>query len=65
MTDSNLIKKIYDMTQRSMGYVQTNVFKETLRQLVHIFGNIYFLDSNNSKTVKRVNKRSIFIEYSQ
>lgn len=50
MTDSNLIKKIYDMTQRSMGYVQTNVFKETLRQLVHIFGNIYFLDSNNSKT---------------
>jgi hypothetical protein len=49
MLDSEITSKILEMTNQQLYAVKGNIYKETLRQLVHIFGNIYYVDGNGQK----------------
>jgi len=43
-----VVRKITDMGVNQMYAVQGNMFKETLRELRHIFSNIFYTDSNGN-----------------
>lgn len=45
--------KIMDMTTPKVYPLTENVYKETLRELLNVFGQIYYIDGNGNKT--RVN----------
>lgn len=47
--DPEVTYKIIEMTKQQLYAVQDNIYKETLRQLLHIFGGIYYLDANGNK----------------
>ena len=50
MNQYNLVaSKLSSYTNQRLYAIQKNVLEETLRQLVHIFGNIWYLDPNNEK----------------
>jgi hypothetical protein len=50
MNQYNLVaSQIADLTTQKMYAIQKNVLEETLRQMIHIFGNIWYLDPNNNK----------------
>lgn len=58
MLDPSVTAKIIDMTNQQTFAYQQNVYRETMRQLLHIFGNMYYIDGNNNKIkVKCVNGR--------
>ena len=41
--------KIVDLTTTKLLPVIDNVYKESLRSMLHIFGNIYYLDANGNR----------------
>ena len=41
--------KIVDLTTTKLLPVIDNVYKESLRSMLHIFGNIYYIDGNNNR----------------
>jgi hypothetical protein len=47
--DPEVTAKIIEMTKQQTYAIQKTIFKETMRQLLSIFGNIYYLDGNNNK----------------
>jgi hypothetical protein len=47
--DPEVTYKIIEMTKQQTYAVKDNIYKETLRQLLHIFGGIYYLDANGNK----------------
>lgn len=50
MNQYNLVaSQISELTNQKMYAIQKNVLEETLRQIVNIFGNIWYLDTNNEK----------------
>lgn len=44
----DVVRKINQMSVNQMYAIQGNMFKETLRELRHIFSNIYYTDSNGN-----------------
>ena len=44
--DPEVTIKILEMTKQQLYAVKKNIYKETLRQLLHVFGNIYYIDGN-------------------
>ena len=50
MNQYNLVaSQITDLTNQKLYAIQKNVLEETLRQIIHIFSNIWYLDPNNDK----------------
>jgi len=45
---NEVTKKITDMTQEAMDVSLRNIFKETLRELKQIFGNIHYTDAEGN-----------------
>jgi hypothetical protein len=46
--NNKVLSEIVEKTNASTGMFVQGVFKDTLRNLINIFNNIYFLDRNNS-----------------
>jgi len=51
LVNSKVLKEILEKTNSSIGMYVQKVFKDTLRNLINIFGNTYYVDKNNS-TIK-------------
>jgi len=47
---SGIVDRILDLTQQHMYAEFDNVYKNILRQLINIFGNLYYINENNEKT---------------
>ena len=47
--DPLVTAKIIDMTNQQLYAIKDNIYRETQKQLIHIFGNIYYLDGNGNK----------------
>lgn len=47
--DPEVTYKVIEMTKQQIYAVKDNIYKETLRQLLHIFGNVYYMDANGNK----------------
>lgn len=46
--NSKVLKEILEKTNSSIGMYVQKVFKDTLRNLINIFGNTYYVDKNNN-----------------
>lgn len=47
--DPEVTVKVIEMTKQQTYAVKDNIYKETLRQLLHIFGNVYYMDANGNR----------------
>lgn len=45
----NARNQIMDMTENKLIPVINNVYKESLRQMLHVFSNIYYIDGNGNR----------------
>jgi hypothetical protein len=45
----DVLNHIRDVTQSESFAIQDNIFRETTKQLKHIFGSVYFLNESSSK----------------
>ena len=49
MIDFDVKNQIYDLTTQKIRPVIDNVYKESLRELIAIFGGLYYIDGNSNK----------------
>jgi hypothetical protein len=47
--DPEVTIKIIEMTKQQTYAIQKTIYKEIIRQLIHTFGNLYYLDGNNNR----------------
>lgn len=45
---SKVLREIIDKTNNSTGMFIQQIYKDTLREFINIFGNIYYIDKNNN-----------------
>jgi hypothetical protein len=48
LVNNKVLQEILEKTNSSAGMYVQKVFKDTLRNLINIFGNIYYVDKNNN-----------------
>jgi len=45
----SILEEVISMTERILFSVKDNIYRETLKKLLHIFNNIFILDGNGNK----------------
>jgi hypothetical protein len=46
---NDIVFKVIELTEKYHFSIKQNIYRETLRQLLSIFGNVYYLDGNGSR----------------
>ena len=46
----DVLSKVIELTENYHFSVKRNIYRETLRQLLHVFGNVYYLNGDGTRT---------------